>query len=356
MNEWMSPAQRNTPPCALPSRYRLAPPASTLTAPKILQGIDLQLFFTLDQRRYLYRSRRRLRPARSGAAALSLHEHALDLAAVGFDARHAGGHVDLEAVALEHVLALGQHDPAHHGDEVGPRIEDSGLAGHDLVLLRNHHRAFGFQPADRRAAAGPGGCRLHRPGFRSLRRGRRRRGGRRRRRSRAGIVEHDKRLRGHGGVALHDLHISGEGRLLFLVAHFERRRLDLNRLVAVLRKALHRVRHARHGALRQGVTGGDQRERKRCGRKTAREELHHEDHFVFDDLPVTDRVLGGGAGSGSGSGAGGLSMIRLITTLPSKRTISPLLMILSRSAVSVPFSNLTSTCSSDVTVPLLMST
>ena len=49
-------------------------------------------------------------------------------------------------------------------------------------------------------------------------------------------------------------------------------------------------------------------------------------------------------------------MIRFITTLPSKRTISPLLMILSRSAVSVPFSSLTSTCSSDVTEPLLMST
>ena len=120
-------------------------------------------------------------------------------------------------------------------------------------------------------------------------------------RRRAGIVEHHQRFRGHGGVALHDLHIAGEGRFLFLVAHFERGRLDLNRLVAVLRKALHRIRHARHGALRQGVTGGDQRERKRRGRKTAREELHHRFHFVLADLPVTDRVFGGGAGSGSGS-------------------------------------------------------
>src|ERR1041385_3268192 len=102
MNEWMSPAQRNTPPCALPSRYRLAPPASTVTAPNNPQGIDLQLFFARDQRRYLYRSRSRFRPARSGPAILSLYEHALHLAVVGFDARHASGHVHLEAVALEH--------------------------------------------------------------------------------------------------------------------------------------------------------------------------------------------------------------------------------------------------------------
>jgi hypothetical protein len=47
---------------------------------------------------------------------------------------------------------------------------------------------------------------------------------------------------------------------------------------------------------------------------------------------------------------------RFITTLPSNRTISPPLKILSLSAVSVPFSSLTSTCSSDTTVPLLMST
>jgi len=39
-------------------------------------------------------------------------------------------------------------------------------------------------------------------------------------------------------------------------------------------------------------------------------------------------------------------MIKFITTLPSNRTSSPLLRILSRSAVSVPFNNLTSTGSS----------
>src|SRR6266508_5364593 len=39
------PAQRNTPPCALPSRYRLAPSASTVRAPNNLQGFDLYYFF-----------------------------------------------------------------------------------------------------------------------------------------------------------------------------------------------------------------------------------------------------------------------------------------------------------------------
>src|SRR6188768_383098 len=36
---------------------------------------------------------------------------------------------------------------------------------------------------------------------------------------------------------------------------------------------LHRVRHARHGALRQCVTGSNPRDGKRCYRKTARDEL-----------------------------------------------------------------------------------
>jgi hypothetical protein len=61
--------------------------------------------------------------------------------------------------------------------------------------------------------------------------------------------------------------------LLFLVAHFERRRLDLDWLIAVLRKALHRIWHAGHRALRHGVSRRDQRECR--GRKTPREELHH---------------------------------------------------------------------------------
>src|SRR5207244_11226942 len=112
-------AHRNPRPCGLLSKSRLAPPASTVAAVHNPQGIGLQLFFTGYQGRYGDGSW--LRATRAGPAILSLYEHALHLAAVGFDAGHAGRHVDLEAVTFEHVLALGEHDPAHHGDEVGPR-------------------------------------------------------------------------------------------------------------------------------------------------------------------------------------------------------------------------------------------
>ena len=55
-----------------------------------------------------------------------------------------------------HVLALGQHDAAEHGDQVGPGVEHRGFAGHHLVLLGHHDIALGFEPADRRTAAGTG--------------------------------------------------------------------------------------------------------------------------------------------------------------------------------------------------------
>ena len=73
----------------------------------------------------------------------------------------------MQAVAAQHVLALGQHHAAGHGDEVGLGVEDRGLAGHDLVLLRDDDTALGLQPADRRTAARTGGRRLHRRGFRA---------------------------------------------------------------------------------------------------------------------------------------------------------------------------------------------
>ena len=47
---------------------------------------------------------------------------------------------------------------------------------------------------------------------------------------------------------------------------------------------------------------------------------------------------------------------RCITTLPSNLTTSPPPVILSRSEETVPLVNLTSTCSSDATSPLSMST
>src|ERR1035437_2146470 len=49
-------------------------------------------------------------------------------------------------------------------------------------------------------------------------------------------VEYRQQLAAQAGVALRHAHIAAEGRRLILVAHFQRRRLDMHRLVAVLRK------------------------------------------------------------------------------------------------------------------------
>ena len=48
----------------------------------------------------------------------------------------------------------------------------------------------------------------------------------------------------------------------FLVAHLERGGFDLDRLIAILRKALHGVGHTLDRALPSGFTGSDRRERK----------------------------------------------------------------------------------------------
>src|SRR6201991_3643237 len=86
--------------------------------------------------------------------------------------------------------------------------------------------------------------------------------------------------------------------------------------------------------------------------------LHHRIHFELADLPETDRALpdGGGGSGGGAASSGGDRLSRLSTTLPSNLTTSPPPRILSLSAVRVPFSSLTSTCSSEVTVLLPMST
>jgi hypothetical protein len=100
---------------------------------------------------------------------------------------------------------------------------------------------------------------------------------RRRRRGRLGVgrrscglgdadllaVEHDQLLALHRGVALHHLNVAGEGRHLALVAHFQRRRFDLDRLIfilAALEQALHRRRRSRPRCLRRGQSRRQQRE------------------------------------------------------------------------------------------------
>ena len=99
--------------------------------------------------------------------------------------------------------------------------------------------------------------------------------------------------------------------LLFLVAHLKRSGFDLDRLVAVLRKALHRIGHALHRALRDGLAP-DHRERQGGGTgagddptdpDAGRGKHHPENHFELADLPETDRVLAGWAGSADSAGA-----------------------------------------------------
>ena len=159
-----------------------------------------------------------------------------------------------------YVLAVGQHDPAEHGDQIGLGVEYRGLPGRNLVFLRHDHIAACFQSLDRGAAGGTRRRRLQR----------RRRFGRAlraQRRLRTGRVKRDQDLRRHSRVALYKLHIAGEGRLLFLVAHLKRSRLDPDRLVPVLRKPLHGVRDR---TLRSGPVAGtkdegkDDRRRRMC--------------------------------------------------------------------------------------------
>src|SRR5438270_1064899 len=59
------------------------------------------------------------------------------------------------------------------------------------------------------------------------------------------------------------MHVADEGRDAVAVAHFKAGRFDLHRLVAVLRKALQRIRHALAGGGRRGAG------LRRCGRRRA---------------------------------------------------------------------------------------
>ena len=82
------------------------------------------------------------------------------------------------------------------------------------------------------------------------------------------IVKHHQCLGTHGGVALDDTNVAAEGRSLVLVTQLEIRSVDLHRLGAILRKALHRVRHALHGTL--GMDGLVHQQRRGCKRSDQR--------------------------------------------------------------------------------------
>ena len=155
-------------------RYRLGPRASTSPPAGIKQVIDI---ISVYLRHRAAKRRPAMIPAASAgwsppvpawrawrreqraACTTGRLEQALHPAAVGFDPRHAGGHVHQQPVAAQHVLALGQDHPAEHGDEIGLGVEHRGLPGDDLILLGHHHIAFGFQPLDRGGSARTGGRR-----------------------------------------------------------------------------------------------------------------------------------------------------------------------------------------------------
>ena len=137
-------------------------------------------------------------------------------------------------LAAQHVLALRHHHIAGQRDGVACHVEDAEIAGGGLILLvtttppRASSRLIFCSPAGPTEAVRMAArlWRSWRPCAVVL------------------LVEHDQRLAAHGRVALLDVHVAGESRDLVLVAHFQRRRLDMHRLTAVLREALQRVRRA----------------------------------------------------------------------------------------------------------------
>ena len=77
----------------------------------------------------------------------------------GEDARMAAGQIDLEPVAADHVVALGQHDRAVEGQLIAGDVVDAPLALRGLGGRRQEDVALGFDPADRAAAdRGRGGA------------------------------------------------------------------------------------------------------------------------------------------------------------------------------------------------------
>src|SRR5581483_5381677 len=144
------------------------------------------------------------------------------------------------------------------------------------------------------------------------------------------------------------MHLAGEGRDLVLVAHFQRLRVDLHRLLAVLRETLQGIgRTLRHTAaarrrrcrtrrLRRGLDGQKRGKRRRQDsgvEKTAR-------HHGVSPVRASDGLFK-----------------RICTVTPlSKRTRSPPCTISNRLEATVPLSIFSVTGFSETTLPLLVST
>src|ERR1700722_7950637 len=261
--------------------------------------------------------------ARRGAAAL----------VVGFDTRVAAHGVDHDALAVDDVLALADHDIAGQRDGLGNQVVDAEIAAGVLILGDDGDAAARFDAPDILCAFGS--CRRRgRFGVRfGVGRCVLRAAGLLLRDADLLAVEHDQLLAFHRGIALHHLNVAGEGRLLLLVAHFQRRRFDLDRLVlvlAALEQALYRRARSRPRRLRHGQYWRQQSESHGTEGQPAR-------HWVF-------------ALSASWSGCS------TIETPPSKWMTSPFSVMAMRLALRKPLSNFTATGLSETTLPLCMST
>src|SRR4029077_2420742 len=243
-------------------------------------------------------------------------EQALDaLCLVGFDARNPGVEVDEHAVAAHHVGALREHDVADQRDAVALDVEHAAVAARSLVLLRHPHVALRLGALDL-LAAGPASALLRGLGRALLRPDRRR----------VVFIEDHQRLALKDCLALRELDAAHEGRLLALVAHLQRIRLDLDRLVAIHLEALHRA-----AGLLRGLRVRRDRQRQARQKRGEKARAHCE-------------------------APSGLAPSRSSTTPRSKRITSPESTISMRFALSRPLGSLISTGNSDTTLPFFIST
>src|SRR5262249_38277891 len=215
---------------------------------------------------------------------------------------------------------FGQHDIAQQRYGIGLHVENSRVAGRNLLVLANLDTAPCLQPLDPLL---PGWSRL---------------GGRQRvRRAPLAVVENREGLGAHRGVALYDLYAAGERRDLVLVADLELRCIDFHRLIAILRESLQRVGGSAWRLLRRWRLGVCQRHEGHGRRHRQTETCEGVSaHGYFFSL------------SGGGS-------TRFMTTPPLKRMTSPRSSTSRRLALSVPLSIFSSTGLCDTMLPFLTS-
>src|SRR4029078_5840235 len=258
---------------------------------------------------------------RSGAC---LNKHLDALSALSrLDPRHTTRQIDHQFSAPQNVLPLSHDDwVAGKRYSVVFHIENAKLAGRGLIFLRNHDAAARLKTLDALLTAWP-----RTRGLKCL--------------TSVGwlatlLVEHHQRLATQTGIALLHPYIAAESCLFVFVPDLQSGSLDVHRRIAILREALQGIRRSLRRRLRLRVRS--QAARHKSNRKCNNEAglSHHRCSPAF--------------------GCSGWFSVMSITTPPWNRMTSPESTISSRLALSVPWSNLTSTGCSETTFPLRMST